>query len=250
MAILALIISVVLSLLSSLIANKIQPHLVNKTRLIIVLFAFFILSSIVLTLAMNDKPSVKDELKVTSLKTVEDSETQIKSLGDGGVISAYWELTLSNTGESNLSVISYQVEQRGEDFPETFYTGLNQGLYIFNNNKFETLNLPLQIEPGNSKKIFIRLGLLVIPDSYKIIKKKFSDSSRAKLKDISTYLFSKGTDFYGNKIKSSSDLTVFTFPKIDEIKEQTFALSLKTSRENNTELLVSWYKHGGGFDRK
>lgn len=220
------------------------------------MFAILVGLSTVVTIAVSnspsvpDKPPVIDNLKITSIKTVEDSQTQISPLATQGVISVYWEVMLSNVGETNLSVTSYNVRQVGKDFPAVMYSGMDQGLYAFENGNFKPLDLPVEITVGNTKKIFVRLGLLITPESYQLIKENFTNSSPVTLKTLWHFLFTKGTDFYGNKIEPLPKGAGYTFPPMDEIREQVFGISFKTSRDASVEELLSWYKHGGGMDMR
>jgi hypothetical protein len=247
-AIITVVVATGLGLLSNNLANKIQPHLENRTCLLIILFSVFFGMAVVLAVASTYKAPVTDALKITSIKTVEDSQTQISTIGDQGVISAYWEVMLSNVGESSLSVTSYDVKQVGEDFPAVFYSGMNQGLYVFEDGNFKPLDLPIEITPGNTRKVFVRIGLLITPEAFKLIKENFSDSSNATLKTIWHFLFTKGTDFYGNKVEPLPAATGFRLPAMDQVREQVFGITFKTSRGASIVDLVSWYKYGGAYD--
>jgi hypothetical protein len=256
LAIITVVVATASGLLSNILANKIQPHIENKTRLLIISFCVLLVAGIVITAAEKyipsepDKPPISDNLKITSVKTIEDSETQIQPLANQGVISVFWEVMLSNVGNTSLSITSYQVRQVGEDFPAVMYSGMNQGMYVFEKGKFKTLDLPIELTAGNTRKVFVRLGLLMTPESYKLIKENFTNSSPATLKTIWHFLFTKGTDFYGNKIEPLPEKTGYTFPSIDQIHEQVFVISLKTSRDASVEELLSWYKYGGGMDMR
>ena len=61
----------------------------------------------------GSEKQIKDSLQVTSAKTREDIRTEIREYADRGVMSAYWEVLLSNVGSENLSVVSYKVLQVG-----------------------------------------------------------------------------------------------------------------------------------------
>ena len=151
-AIITVVVATGLGLLSNNLANKIQPHLENRTRLLFILFGVFLGLAVVVAIASTYKAPVTDALKITSIKTVEDSQTQISAIGDQGVISAYWEIMLSNVGETSLSITSYDVRQVGEDFPAVFYSEMNQGLYVFEDGNFKPLDLPIEVTPGNTRK--------------------------------------------------------------------------------------------------
>src|SRR5258708_33219778 len=104
-AILKVVIGTGLGLLSNIVANKIQPHILKRTRLLVIIFSILLGAALVLAVtsvyqpAVSDKAPISDNLNITSIKTVEDSDTDIQTIGDQGVISVNWELLLSNLGD-------------------------------------------------------------------------------------------------------------------------------------------------------
>lgn len=258
-AILTVLVATALGLLSNIVANKIQPHIEKKTRLLIVLFCVLIVATIGIVIGTSrnsseveekvlEKPPISDSVKITSIKTVEESQTHIQEIGDSGVISVYWELILSNIGESTLSIVSYDVKQTGQDFPAIMYSGMEQGLYIYDNGEFKPLDLPVELSAGNARKVFIRIGLLMTPEATRLIKENFSDKPTPTLKTISHFLFSSGIDFYGNKVEPLAGGIGYRWPSIDQVREQVFTISFKTARGASVVEQISWYKHGGNMD--
>ncbi len=95
--------------------------------------------------------SVPNEiLEITSIERVyeapiELSETYVTG-EQTGLLSVYWKLLLSNNGKSDLSVIDYDVTHvSDENFAFLDYTGLQQGLYILNDDGLSKVDLPLNI---------------------------------------------------------------------------------------------------------
>ena len=249
-----------LGFLTNVLAAKYQPQLEPKTRAVIIVSGFFLTIIVLVSVAIahysgSDHPpppseETEDQLKITSIKTVEDSETEISSFADQGVISVYWDIMLSNVGRTNLSVTSYDVKQVGETFTAVSYSGMNQGLFEFEDGYFRRLDLPIVLNAGTSRKIFVRLGLLIVPESYALIKHHFPNSPKVTLQPIWHFLFSKGTDFYGNKIERLPKNTGYRLPSQDQVREQEFVISFKTSRDVDVAEPLSWYKFGGAYDRR
>jgi hypothetical protein len=94
------------------------------------------------------------------------------------------------------------------------------------------------------------LGLLLTPESTKLIKEHFADAPVPTLNTIRHYLHTEGTDFYGNKVGPLPGGVGYAWPKLGEIREQVFAVTFKTPRGATAEEFVSWYKHGGGMDMR
>lgn len=261
-AIISVLVATASALLSNIIANKLQPHIEHRIRLIVILFSVLVGVAAVLAVAavyapsssdkplVAERPPIFDNLKIISVKTVEDSQTQIQEIGTQGVISVYWEVILSNVGESNLSVTSYDVKQVGQDFPAVMYSGMDHGLHTFDEGKPKALDLPLELTAGNSRKVFISLGLLMTPESTGLVKEKFASGPAPTLKTIWHFLFTKGMDFYGNMVKPLPGGAGYTWPELGQIREQVFAVTFKTARGAAVGELLSWYKHGGGMDMR
>ncbi|MBD2214005.1 ATP-binding protein [Nostoc linckia FACHB-104] len=233
---------------------QVGTHIKARKRLIITLLAVLTGGLIFFGIISNYINQTSNTIQVSSVKTVEDSETEIRESGGQGIISVYWEVFLSNLGDSDLSVIKYKVIQVGKDFPAIWYTSMVQGLYLFENGKAKILELPINIPSGNTQKIFVRLGLMMTPEVFKLVKEKFSNSSNSDvtLKNIWRFLYTKGTDFYGNKVTTEvikpTGKLMRRFPSMEDIREQTFVISFTTSRGESIDKLLSWYKFGGFYD--
>ncbi|UYD31072.1 ATP-binding protein (plasmid) [Tolypothrix sp. PCC 7712] len=230
-------------------------HIKARKRLIITLFAALTGGLIFFGIISNYINQTSDSIQVSSVKTVGDSKTEIREFGGGqGIISVYWEVYLSNLGNRDLSVINYKVIQVGKDFPANWYTGMDQGLYLLENGETKRLELPINIQSGSTQKIFVRLGLMMTPEVSKLVKEKFvtSSNSDVTLKTIWRFLYTKGTDFYGNKVTTevvdSNGKIISRFPSIEDVREQTFLIYFTTSRRKSIEKLLSWYKFGGAYD--
>ncbi|WP_026736072.1 AlbA family DNA-binding domain-containing protein [Fischerella sp. PCC 9605] len=227
----------------------------DRKRLIITLFTTLTVGLIFFGIISNYINQTSDTIQVSSVKTIEDSKTEIREFGGGqGIISVYWEVFLSNLGDSDLSVINYKVIQVGKDFPANWYTDMDQGLYLFENGEAKRLELPINIPAGSTQRIFVRLGLMMTPEVSKLVKEKFVKSSKSDvtLKTIWRFLYTKGTDFYGNKVTTqvvdSAGRIISRFPSLEDVREQTFVVCFTTSRGESINKSLSWYKFGGVYD--
>lgn len=211
-------------------------------------------SEIAIAEGSNSGKQINDSLQVTSAKTREDIRTEIREYVDQGVMSAYWEVLLSNVGSENLSVVSYKVLQVGEDFPATWYSNMDQGLYVLENQEPVKLELPVSIASGDTKKVYVRLGLMLPPEIYKLVKENFIDRSNASITsgEILRVLYEEGTDFYGNtvqnRILASTGAKLSSVSIDDELREQEFVIGFTTSRGNKISEPLSWYRFGGVYN--
>lgn len=69
-----------------------------------------------------------------------------------------WLITLSNTGKTTLSIISYNISQMVDDGVRSGFNGLN-GLVTDKTGKEEVI-LPLSIDPGESVTIRVHIGFI------------------------------------------------------------------------------------------
>jgi len=200
---------------------------------------------------------ISDSLQITSARTREGFRTEIREFSaDQGVISAYWEVLLSNVGGDNLSVVSYKVLQVGESFPATQYSYMDQGLYVLENQEPVRLDLPISIASGDTRKIYVRLGLMLPSRIYKLVKESYLGQSNdsVTLGEVLQFLREKGTDFYGNAVQTrvldSTGTSVSSISIDDKLREQEFVIGFTTSRGEKAREPLSWYKFGGVYNLK
>ena len=194
--------------------------------------------------------------KISSVRMVGKSPTEVYALANRGIVSVYWQVFLSNIDSRGRSIVRYRVKQTGSDFPEIDYPRMNQGLYLLGNGTLEKLELPLEIPPDSTKEIYVRLGLMTSPKVLEIIEENFSNG---KASDVTTgevvkILYSQGTDFYENIVENVNPIKtgppIWQFQRGDELREQEFTVSFVTAREEETTGLLSWYKFGGFYDSR
>mgnify|MGYP001793163571 CR=1 FL=1 len=199
---------------------------------------------------------ISDSLQITSARTRQGFRTEIRKFADQGVISAYWEVLLSNVGGDNLSVVSYKVLQVGENFPATQYSHMDQGLYVLSDQEPVRLDLPISIASGDTRKIYVRLGLMLPSEIYKLVKESYLGQSNdsVTLGEVLQFLREKGTDFYGNAVQTrffdSTGTSVSSISIDDELREQEFVIGFTTSRGEKAREPLSWYKFGGVYNLK
>ena len=115
----------------------------------------------------------------------------------GNVVQIPWELTVSNTGNRQLSIASYQLT-RGEWPGATSYSGIDGGLLTFDD---QPVDFPVTLEPGEMQRFIIFIGITV-PDQVFSVLNRMSESESDELdrKKVSVALAKEGVDLYGNKV--------------------------------------------------
>ncbi len=114
----------------------------------------------------------------------------------GRVVQFPWKLTVSNTGQQNLSFDTYSLRQ-GIPPRSVSYTGINGGLFT---EDLKPVSLPETLAAGEAKKYYILVGLLIPPAVFA----KFptiADDQELLDRDLSIALAKQGIDVFGNPVE-------------------------------------------------
>ena len=112
----------------------------------------------------------------------------------GRVMQVPWELTLSNIGNQKLSITTYSVSS-GISPNSTSYSGIDGGMFDLEQ---KPIYLPLTLEPGESRRFVLFVGILVPPKVHEAL-----SVGHLKLRtvgDATKILAKQGLDLYGNKV--------------------------------------------------
>lgn len=158
-----------------------------------------------------------------------------------------WECIISNNCNKQISILDHNIWQTDIDKNSiTYYKGFWQGIFNSNGNLLE---FPFNIEPGNYKKIFIKLGIRINDNVIKILKSEgIRNINYENLKDIEIILAKNGKDIFNNEIKYNiqNDKVVSTsVPR--NIYEPKFIFILKSSTGIEFENMFSIYNQQGGI---
>ena len=187
--------------------------------------------------------TVQDNLIVSNVRTIVDQPTVIYQFLNTGIMSVYWEITISNNGTMDLSVIDYNIAQVDINSGPISYSNMQQGIYTLKEGQLVPVQFPITVETGHSKALFLRVGIVMAENAYKLVKTKFKVEGQANVKSLIDFLRLEGTDFYGNVI-TKQEPGVFMYPEIDQIVEQMFGISFESGRGDKTTEIISWYKYG------
>jgi hypothetical protein len=157
-----------------------------------------------------------------------------------GLINTIWEVIISNTGKSTVSIIEYDLWTIYQGGLAQYY-GLNQGLF---NPDLTKSDLPINIEPGTSKKLYLKTGLSLGPKASKLISGA-PHEVKSKIMALSKYLAGKGMiDIFDNPVTPYWDenkTKVMGFQVDDQINDQVILISFRTSKNNSYGDDSSWY---------
>lgn len=127
----------------------------------LVAFVALIVSLISLYEAHEARVStVRDEMLLRANRPMGDQPVSIKKTAGAvrfGSVAVTWDLMVSNTGNSTISITGYEVSQIAGSKGQLMYSGLDRGLFSSESN--QPLALPIVLEAGKSIRLLAVVGL-------------------------------------------------------------------------------------------
>lgn len=114
----------------------------------------------------------------------------------GRVVQVPWQLALSNTGHQKLSITKYSITT-GVSPDSTSYSGIDGGM--FRPDYQQSVDLPLTLEPGESRLFVVLVGILVSPKVHEVLSSLEDPKSRT-VGNANAVLAKQNLDLYGNKV--------------------------------------------------
>jgi hypothetical protein len=169
-----------------------------------------------LSIQMN--PYVDGEIRLTNIK-----------LGPMGyVVQLPWKITISNTGNRNLSILEHLIT-RGESPESMQYSGIDGGLI---ENKFTSVVYPFSLEPGVSRTFHVFVGITVPEQIYKTLS-SIKEKKNLTDRNVSQIFGRKGIDIYGNKVDYKEfDNKAYHIQIKETEKAQRFWIQFTTGKGN------------------
>lgn len=164
--------------------------------------------------------------------------TQINFEPLGHVVQIPWELTVSNSGHRQLSITKYDL-LRTEPSGITSYSGIDGGLLT---KESKSVNLPLTLEPGETKIFFLLVGVTVPQDVYNTLK-VLNSGKPVQYSEATTALSRIGVDLYGNKLEYEEleGGGYHSYVDTENQKAQKFRCTIHTGRNNTFVVSASKY---------
>lgn len=153
--------------------------------------------------------------------------TRINFGKEGRVVIQPWKLTLSNTGQQRLSITSYEVSE-GVRPGQRIYTGLRSGMF---NSQNQIAELPLTLEPGESKVFTLSVGALVSAEVAKVLAEE-ADPATGFVFKPGLALAKKNLDLLGNRVSYEEWATGIRLTTLTNKPAQTFWYAAQTGRNN------------------
>ncbi len=187
-----------------------------------------------------DKDSKTEKVAITAIADHSNYQTKFFTFGKQVIIPLYWELILTNNSEMAVSFTDVNVENVQSKDGIAFYSHLYDGLFAsigdFDANYIE---LPINLNSGESKKMYIRIGV-------------FCDSLASKIlirgNDLFSPIYDKGKwirfnearirlaenelDFYDNKASIVHEGENIVTYQSEAKNQQTFRISFRTGKNS------------------
>jgi hypothetical protein len=224
----------------------------NRIEIVNLLIAIFALVVAIISIWFSYytyKDTKTERLNVQASFVHSNYQTKIIPLGHNSIIPLYWELILSNNSEKTLSITEINVENINDENGVTLYSHIYEGLFegIEDYNKGQ-IELPININSGESKKVFVRIGIMCDSLASSILSKKdyisFDNKQReswTRFNQAKIKLAENGIDFYSNKTSVTHENEKIILYKSEAKREQQFKITLTTGKNNNTTKNVRMY---------
>ena len=225
------------------------PHVASQTWATwlasLVAFVALIVSLISLYEAHEARvSSVRDEVLLRANRPMGDQPVSIKKTAGAvrfGSVTVPWDLMVSNTGNSTISITGYEASQIAGSKGQLMYSGLDRGLFSSESN--QPLALPIVLEAGKSIRLLAVVGLNPGQKAYNVLAKTVSGTEETRsLKSVEKLLASKMLDIYDNPVTPLNTSGVVSGWRVEKQgKEQVFIFKIRTARGSEVKELASWY---------
>jgi hypothetical protein len=151
-----------------------------------------------------------------------------------------WVVTLSNTGRTKLSVISYRVAQLMEGAGVSFFRGLDGGATDRTN---KAVSFPLNLDAGESVSFRLHLGFVTNNEVAKALRSMFAADGPLDTHKTFLALAEKGLTIYGGKAsmqKFDGGVTVILDPSA-QLQAPVYSLAFRTGRNQEFSTVISDY---------
>jgi hypothetical protein len=190
--------------------------------------------------------SKEERIAVSSGIVFENYPTKVYKIVNDLVIPLYWNVTISNNSDKNISIVNIKVVPENSPRDVLYYTRMYNGLYSDNNNPVE---LPINLNSGESKKYLISLGILCDTSASNILKKEFKLINKVNLGSglpikyfsILKAFIKHKKDFYGNKIDGELLDDGSGYIKHEPNNKQKMTVTFVSSNNTNVIQVFSLY---------
>lgn len=152
-----------------------------------------------------------------------------------------WVVTLSNTGRTKLSVVSYQAVELIGDSGISSFPGLDGGLTDRMN---KTVTLPLTLDAGESTSLRIYLGFIPTRQIAELLRSMYAARGRVTAGETFVALAEQGLTIYGGKATMREDdgARAVTIDAESQPRPPIYGLICRTGRNQEFSTTIQEYR--------
>lgn len=195
--------------------------------------------------------SEREELAVSFNRYIGDYPTTFRDWSGGplipGTIETLWEVLIANNGDRPISIVAYNVKALAPEGP-IFYSGLDLGIL---DSDLNPEPLPLNLAPGTSEKLFVRIGTVLGQNAYGHLKKFGVGAKPLTLRFVEKELAGHGLDLFDNRATPMRDAGSVVGWRIEPSPKHQpeVVLTLQTARGLTLSRTALWYDLLGALTR-
>jgi len=156
---------------------------------------------------------------------------------------AYWDVTVTNNGDRDFSILQYEIKPIVSSLPQTGPYGepYAQGLF---DDSGKAVELPITIAAGHALRIRVRTWVVISPNNIgPEVTRHWSNGGppgKLLMSDLFyEYFAAYGVDFFGNKVSPGPDGILPE--ESPNLKNQELQLRLITGRGSKVTNKLKWY---------
>lgn len=226
-----------------------KKNSIEILNLIIAIFALVVAIVSIWFSYYTYKDNKTERLYVQASFIQSNYQTKIISIGQNVVIPLYWQLILTNNSENTLSITNIDIENIDDERGITFYSHIYDGIFESYEGFDEgQIDLPINISSGESRKVFVRIGIMcdslassILLKQNNIFYEKRQSESWTRFNQVIIKLAEKGIDFYSNNSSVTHDNENIILYQSEAKKQQQFKITLTTGKNNFTTKNVRIY---------
>jgi len=189
----------------------------------------------------SDREKEVEIIRTNSERLITDERIQLFSGGYPDlIIPTYWTCDLTNNGENTISIVNYNIQRLLGKKNLMYYSNINFGLY---SQDFKKIKLPLNIRPGETERILVKVGVSLYQNASDILKKELDSSVVYKFSDIKLILAKENTDIFDNVVKSkiqNDKISTIEYGGLDPNKDY-YAITFQTGKGKQFVEILHWY---------
>ena len=183
-----------------------------------------------------------EKVTMSSIYVHEDYLTKPVFYNDSVVIiPTYWQIILSNNGDKTLSITKSSVETANDKSVDAIISHVFDGIYEnidqYDKNKLE---FPVIINSGESKKFYLRVGVMcdlkaskLLIDAYELKSELFKKGRWLQTKELNNFLAKNNLDIYGNKTNPTIENGKIVGWESDIEKQKEYIFTVKSAKGNS-----------------